>query len=410
MEQWETDLVNQVSELARMKFVERAGASDLAGTLQQENIAELKALGIPGMGLAKSLGGLGIGAEAHIRIMEEIAYGDASTAVAVNMHILIADLLANFPPFGRRNEVLEEIGKQGALICGPGSVPTTELDNRKSGYQVREEGDELVVNGRSGFASGSDAATFVFVPGAVDRGEGNEPDLALVIPRIGTPGMTVLNNWDAMGLRGTASHDIVCEEMRVPKSEGIVVPAVMVRALQDAGGSGGIMQNRALGALGILAIWLGLAQHAMDFTVDYVAKRHGYLAGELSTLGKPPGYRADEAWAQMGIGDMDHWLGTGRVVLYDMVRSLDTPYPSAAEFTRAITRCVYHLRRMGEEVAAGAMRVCGAHAYTKNRDLERIFRDMIGGNVMAWKTDQLRQMLGMGALGMPITIAGPAGS
>jgi alkylation response protein AidB-like acyl-CoA dehydrogenase len=112
----------------------------------------------------------------------------------------------------------------------------------------------------------------------------------------------------------------------------------------------------------------------------------------------------------MGIGDMDHWLGTGRVVLYDMVRSLDTPYPSAAEFTRAITRCVYHLRRMGEEVAAGAMRVCGAHAYTKNRDLERIFRDMIGGNVMAWKTDQLRQMLGMGALGMPITIAGPAGS
>jgi alkylation response protein AidB-like acyl-CoA dehydrogenase len=409
MQPWESELLDKVRDLARTKFVERAAESDRTGALQQENMAELKALGIPGMGLEKSLGGLGIGAEAHIRIMEEVAYGDASTAVALNMHILIADLVASFPPFPVRNAALEEIGKQGALICGPGSVPTTELDNRKSGYKFREEGDELVVNGRSGFASGSDAATFVFLPGTVDRGEGNEPDVALAIPRIGTPGLTVLNNWDAMGLRGTASHDIVCEEMRIPKDQGVIVPAAMMRALQQATG-GGIMQNRARGALGILAIWLGLAQHAMDFTVDYVTKRHGYLAGESSALGTPPGYRADEAWAQMGIGNMDHWLGTGRVVLYDMVRSLDTPYPSAAEFTRAVTRCVYHLRRMGEEVAAGAMRTCGAHAYTRNRDLERIFRDMVGGNVMAWKTDQLQQMLGMGALGMPITIAGPAGS
>lgn len=409
MEHWEQELLGQVHELARTRFVERAADSDRAGALQQENMAELKVLGIPGMGLEKSLGGLGIGAEAQMRIMEEVAYADASTAVALNMHILIADLIASFPPFARRNEVLQEIGQKGALICGPGSIPTTELDNRKAGYRIREEGDHLVVNGRSGFASGSDAATFVFVPGAVERGEGQEPDLGLVIPRLPTPGLTVLQNWDAMGLRGTASHDIVCEEMRIPKEEGIVVPAMMVRALQQAG-AGGIMQNRARGALGILAIWLGLAHAAMDFTVEYVTKRHGYLAGELSTLGKPPGYRADEPWAQMGIGEMDFWLGSARTVFYEMVRSLDTPYPSVAEFTHAIARTVYHLRRMGEEVAAGAMRVCGAHAYTKNRPLERIVRDLIGGNVMAWKTDQLRQMLGMAALGMPITVAGPAGS
>ena len=54
------------------------------------------------------------------------------------------------------------------------------------------------------------------------------------------------------------------------------------------------------------------------------------------------------------------------------------------------------------------MRVCGAHAYVRSRPLERIFRDMVGGNVMAWKTDELRQTLGMGALGLPIRIGGPA--
>ncbi len=65
---------------------------------------------------------------------------------------------------------------------------------------------------------------------------------------------------------------------------------------------------------------------------------------------------------------------------------------------------------MSEEVAQSSMRVCGAHAYVKDRALERIFRDMIGGNVMALKTEQMAQSLGKGALGMPISFSGPAGS
>jgi alkylation response protein AidB-like acyl-CoA dehydrogenase len=65
---------------------------------------------------------------------------------------------------------------------------------------------------------------------------------------------------------------------------------------------------------------------------------------------------------------------------------------------------------MSEELAQGSMKVCGAHAYVKSKPLERIFRDMIGGNVMAWKTDELQISLGQGALGMPITFVGPAGT
>ena len=93
-----------------------------------------------------------------------------------------------------------------------------------------------------------------------------------------------------------------------------------------------------------------------------------------------------------------------------MVRRLGDEYPNAQEFTRDVTRTVYHMRRMSEEVAMGVMKVCGAHGYVKARPLERIVRDLIGGNVMAWKTDQLAMTLGQGALGMPITITGPAGA
>lgn len=412
MDAWESELVEAIARLSRERFAERAATHDREGSFPHENIAELKDLGVPGMALPKALGGLNIGAEAHMRVVEEIAYGDASTAVALNMHLLVADLLKNIPIFARGNQVLEDVARNGALLCAPGSIPISELDNRKSGYTIRDEGEQVVIDGRSGFASMSDGATYVFIGGRVPRGDDQESDLALCLPEKSSPGLRVLNNWDAMGLRGTASHDIVCEDVRIPKAEAAIIPAPVLRVmLQTEGSQGGVTQNRARGALGILAIWLGAAQSAFDFTVEYVAQRHGYLAVEgVSALGASPGYRSGEAWAQIDIGQMDHWLGTGRVLFYEMVRSIEEQFADPQDFIRKLVRTVYHLRRMSEEIAMGAMKVCGAHAYVKNRPLERIVRDLIGGNVMAWKTDQLAQTLGQGALGLPIRIVGPAGA
>jgi alkylation response protein AidB-like acyl-CoA dehydrogenase len=413
MEQWETDLIAAVRELSRGAFTERATRHDREGSFPAENIVELKKLGVVGMALPKDIGGLGISPTAQTRIMEEVAYGDGSTAVALNMHLLIADLLNSLPPFPRRNTVLADIGKNNVLICGPGSIPSGDLDNRTAGYKAREDGDDLVFNGKSGFASGSDGAKYAIMPALIDRGEGAEPDIAFAIPELSTPGLKVMHNWDAMGLRSTASHDIVAEEMRVPRGEAMVIPLPMLRAIQEAQGAvtSPATQNRAKGALGITAIWLGLAQAAFDFSLDYVARRHGYLAGP-STMptASAAGYRSEQAWAQFGIGNMEHWLETGRTILYDTTRRLDDTFENPQAFIRLLVRTVYHLRRMSEEVSQGAMKVCGAHAYVRDRPLERIFRDMVGGNVMAWKTDELQLSLGVAALGQPITFVGPAGT
>ena len=420
MDTTETNLVARVRELARGSFAERAAAHDREGSFPFENIEALRGLGLAGMSLSKETGGLGLSAEAQMRVMEEIAYGDASTAIALNMHRIATDLVAQIPalvPFPRKQTVLEDIAKNGAFMCAPGSIPTGELDNRKSGFIAVEQGDTLVVSGRTGFASMSEAAKYVLVAGLIERGVNtqgapNEPDVVLAFPEITTPGFTLHRTWDAMGLRATASHDITAEGVVIPRSEALVVPLAMLRmvtqAAQQAGGVAG--QVRSLGALGIGAIWLGLARAAFDFTVEYVGQRHGFLAGTNSALGTPPGFRAEQGWAQSAIGNMDHWLETGNVVFYDTVARLNQPFPSSQSFIRHLGRTIYHLRRMIEEVGMGSMKVCGAHAYVRSRPLERIFRDLMGGVVMAWKTDELEQQLGRGALGLPVTFVGPAGS
>ncbi|MEJ5221205.1 MAG: acyl-CoA dehydrogenase family protein, partial [Tepidiforma sp.] len=165
MEPWEEDLVAKVRELARGPWQERAAVYDREGRFPRENIDELLALKVPSMALGPELGGLGISAEGQMRVMEEVAYGDGSTAVALNMHVLVASFLESIPPFERRNRVLADIGKNGALICGPGSIPTGQLDNRQAGFRFRDEGDSVVLNGRAGFASMSDGAKYALIGG-----------------------------------------------------------------------------------------------------------------------------------------------------------------------------------------------------------------------------------------------------
>ncbi|MFI5316946.1 MAG: acyl-CoA dehydrogenase family protein [Myxococcota bacterium] len=408
MLQREVELVESVRDLARKKFAERAAQADRERRFPRENMDELVALGVHALILPQDIGGLGMGAEALVRVMEAIAWADASTAVALNMHVLIAHFLRFIPMFPHGARVIEDIARGGALICGPGSVPTGDLDNRKSGFRVREAGDRWIVDGKAGFASMSEGATYVMLGGWIEGSESQEPRALIAMPRSDSPGMRNLRNWDAMGMRATASHDIECVGLEIPRDEAFVAPLSLLREGQRSLGVEA-QKVRSWGALGILGIWVGLAQAAFEFTLEYVGKRHGYLAGH-SQAGGEVGYRSDEAWAQVAIGRMDHWLGTGRVVLDDTLRRLDGPFDDVAQFTRHMVRTVYHLRRMSEEVAGDAMRTCGAHAYVTGSRLERIYRDMIGGNVMAWKTDQLVHMLGLASLGREITLAGPAGT
>ena len=401
-------LIQQVRELARGPFRERAPQSDAAGEFGHENAEALRGLGVPGLLVAEAFGGRGLGGATAVRVIEEIAWGDASTAVAVNMHLLVTAVLGILPPFPRRNAVLAAVAAEGAWCCAPGSIPLRELDNRTTGFSVAEEGAELVWNGRAGFASMSDAARFALLAGVIERGEGREPDLALAIADLDAEGVPNHGNWDGMGLRATASHDISAAGLQMPRSDALVVPVALLRAAEQMQ-TQQQWQRRAYPALGILAIWLGNAQALFEETVGYVQRRYGYLAAE-GALGATDGLRSEQPWAQMAIGNMEHWLGSGRTLLYDALRQIEQPFPDRQSFIRFQVRTTYHLRRMAEEVAQGAIAVAGAHGYVRGSEIERLYRDLTGAIVMAWKTDELRHSLGLSALGREINIVGPAGT
>ncbi len=380
------------------EYAERVVEADRAGRMALDNAAALKELGVVGLPAATRFGPDGPPLELSIAVMELLGRHDASSAVAINMNWAGVRTLRQLPSFPRRDEALAAIQDGRGAVCGAFSNPSTELDSRKAKLSCRLEGEDVVLNGRAGFGSMSDAATHAVLGGLVEDSDPADPMFVLTLGRIGEPGLVKHENWNAMGMRATGSNDIECRELRIPVDECLVAPISDMRKSRTA--------DSAATAFGIAAIWVGLSQAAMDFTVDHVQHRYGYMAeGTFNT--STTQFRADEAWAQTGIGNMDHWLGTGRDLLSAVVARLDAGEDVP---TRDLVRTLFHLRRMSEEVSMGAMKVCGAHGYVKAQRLERIFRDLVGGVVMAWKTDQLQQTLGVGALGRPIVFTGPAGS
>lgn len=380
------------------EFGARVVEADREGRMALHNVDELRVLGVTAMPLDTSLGPEGPTVRLMMDVMETLGAVDPSTAVALNMHWVGARTLERLPSFPRRDQALAAVGRDGATICGAFSNPSGQLDSRKARLSCRVEGDDVVLNGRAGFGSMSEAASYAMLGGFVEGSDPDDPTMMMTVGRLGEPGLIRHQNWSAMGMRGTGSNDIECRELRISASDCLMVP---VSAITKARRS-----DTAVVAFGIAAIWLGLAQTALDFTVDYVARRYGYMA-EGTPNPATAAFRADEAWAQVGIGNMDHWVGTGRTVLHAVVARMDAGEDVEA---RDLVRSLFHLRRMAEEVAMGAMKVCGAHGYVTAQPLERIFRDLVGGIVMAWKTDQLQQTLGMGAVGRDIQFTGPAGA
>ena len=379
-------------------FGKNAAVADREGRMAQDNVAALRRIGITALPISPAFGKQGAPIALQVDIMELLGRYDAPTAVAMNMHWSGVRALTRMPAFPRRDETLAAVLNGSGALCGAFSNPSGEIDSRKARLSCRVEDDVLVLDGRAGFGSMSDAASHAVLGGVVDHGGLDDPLLAMTVGRIGEPGLVKHDNWSAMGMRGTGSNDIECRDLRIPISECLILPRSKMWQTRAA--------ESAVVAFGIAAIWVGLSQAALDFTVEHVKGRYGYMAqGTFNDSAEQ--FRADQAWAQVGIGNMDHWLGTGRDLLRGTVLRLDLGEDVPV---RDLVRTLFHLRRMSEEVAMGAMKVCGAHGYVTAQSLERTFRDLLGGIVMAWKTDQLQQTLGLGALGREITFTGPAGS
>lgn len=354
-----------------------AGAArhDEAGTFVEEAFDALRASGALALGVPAELGGGGATIAEVAEFQRRLAHHCGSTALASSMH----QHVTAFTAWRYRREMpgaeatLRRVANEGIVLVSTGGADFTQ----PRGEAVRVDGGYRVT-GRKVFASQSPAGAVMSTMFAYDDPEQGRRVLNMAVP-IASEGVTVIDNWNALGMRGTGSGDIVLEDVFVPDERvlanrpyGVVDPPLQVIA--------------SIAFSIINGAYLGVAEAARDAAV-------ATLTGTERGL-DPVVHRQ--------VGLMNHRL---RVASWAFDGSLaivgDDPDPSV-ERVAAIMAAKREIALAGIEVCDLAMELGGGSAFFKGSVIERAYRDIRAAKFHPFTPEATLVHAGRLALGLPV--------
>ncbi len=384
-------------------FFGRAGLYDRENRYPHENINALKAIGVPAMHVASRFGGPDHTVATQTKTVEQIAYGDPSTAACVNMHWVVADIIAKHADRNPHMEaLLRDCAESQSMFAGGASIPADEVDASKVGARFRRVEGGWKGSGRVGFATNSTGATYAGTVAVVvdddDRPVGRT--ILILKPPLNTPGVVVRDDWSAMGLRATATNTIEIRDAFVDERYAFEINLDELKpGLRDEheSGSAGYTIRSGRSQISKGGMWLGHARRMLDFMEEFLRKRKGTTG--VNVQGASLASRSEIPWAQSTFGRLRHWVESGDLVLYGTIEKICDPSMGEVERADRMLIAMYHMRRMCEEVTRESFRLAGAHGFVTARPYERMFRDMMGYVATAYKAPEMEEHLGRAGLG-----------
>jgi alkylation response protein AidB-like acyl-CoA dehydrogenase len=379
-------------------FAERAGRHDREGSFPFENIDDLRGSGVLGATVPSELGGLGVESIHDYAVgINRLGRGDGSTGLAANMHIFrtwfiarawrAASAAGDRTQADRWERLLRDIAGGRTVIAAILTEPgvdhlhlTTEARAVAGGWQL---------NGRKSFGTGSPAAD---VLGILCRYRDTAGALRMGLAHVPTTsrGVTIQNNWDAMGMRASGSHDVVFTDCFIAADDMI-----------DTGPWGAYTERylagNAVGTLGLIAVFLGIAETAREQAVAMI------LGGRAKGA-------ATRTATQYGIARMEIALAASRAILertasiMDDIFGVDRSSPSMDTLHHLMKhfQCAkWIVTHQAIEVVDQALTLSGGAGYMSKHPLSRLYRDVRAGPFMQpFSPNEALEYIGKVALGL----------
>lgn len=373
------DFVALARELAPA-LAERAAEHDAESSFPHENLDELIKSGYTAMTVPEEFGGAGADLDELCRAQQVLAAACASTAFSVNMHIHGLAMIAKLG--GADAEWVCKAVLDGAVIAGGFSEPgvggnwwhpTTAAKRVDGGY---------ILNGRKGFFTGYPGATHLFLSAATPDDRGLPEPLAFLFPKP-EQGIRVTAEWDAAGMRATASHSLAIEDLFVADEWGIgergALPLLFMSGVHWAWCS-------------FASVFLGIAKGALAHVVQTQRKR------VLSVIGKP---NAQLPGVQFRIAEMAANVAAADAHLEAAIHAEhETADPLRHYIDMSLMKAA--VTRLSHETVALGMRVQGGSSLVSGDPLQRMYRDVVAGLLVAPATDLVLEWAGKQALNVPI--------
>ena len=374
-----------VSDALLQACRQRAAGYDRDNKFCQEDFDELKAAGYLNMTLPKEFGGLGYTLNQYTREARRLATHAPATALCLNMHHYWVGTAADSWRTGDKTVgfILEDAGK-GEVFAAGHAEPGNETSIVMSATKAEKVAGGYKFTGRKAFGRLTPVWTRLGIHG-LDTSDPANPKVVHGFLARNTPGVTIKETWDVMGMRATRSDDTILEGAFVPDSHiARVVPAGL------AGADYFVLSIFAWALMGFGNIYYGLAQRMLELAIEQVKGK--------TSLGMTRSM-AHHPEVQRGVAEMVIGLTAIGAQLESVTQdwSNGVPHP---DWPIKIVATKYNAVETAWKIADRALEVSGGFGMFKKSEMERLFRDARAGRFHPANSALAHELVGKLALGV----------
>lgn len=345
------DLRAVIREFAETEVKPIAFMLDKENQFPKEAVKKLGEMGFMGIPYEKKYGGAGLDALSYAIAVEELARVDGGTGVILSAHTSLgAYPIAAFGTEEQKKKYLVPLAK-GEKIGAFGLTETNAGSDAGGTETVAVlEGDHYILNGGKIFITNGGEADIYVIFAVTTPDIGTRGISAFIVER-GWDGFTFGDHYDKMGIRSSATAELIFNDVKVPKEN-----------LLGKEGEGFKIAMSTLdgGRIGIAAQALGIAQGAYENALEYSKERIQF--------GKPICQQQSIAFK---LADMATKLRCARLLVYSAAELKQEHMPYAMEAAMA----KQYASDIALEVVNDALQIFGGTGYLKGMDVERAYRD-----------------------------------
>tara|TARA_B110000459_G_scaffold109036_1_gene120892 strand:+ start:981 stop:2126 length:1146 start_codon:yes stop_codon:yes gene_type:complete len=316
-----------------------------------DQIKKLGALGFMGMMVNPAYGGSGMDTMSYVLAMEELSKIDASASVVMSVNnSLVCWGLDTFGNEAQKTKYLTKLasGEQIGAFCL--SEPEAGSDATSQSTTAIDMGDHYLLNGTKNWITNGGTCEIALVIAQTNREKGHRGINVLIVEK-GMDGFIVGKKEDKLGIRGSDTHTLLFNDVKVPKEN---------RIGEDGFGFKFAMKTLSGGRIGIAAQALGIAQGALDLALAYSKER--------TTFGKP--IHEHQAIA-FKLADMEMKVEQARMLVYKAAWLKD----EGKNYDKESAMAKLGASEAAMWVATEAVQVHGGYGFVKEYHVERLMRD-----------------------------------
>nr|WP_315422127.1 acyl-CoA dehydrogenase [uncultured Pedobacter sp.] len=316
-----------------------------------EQVKKLGELGFLGMMVSEKYNGSGLDAISYVLVMEELSKIDASASVVVSVNnSLVCYGLEAYGSEAQKEKYLKPLaaGEKIGAFCL--SEPEAGSDATSQRTTAEDKGGYYLLNGtKNWITNGSTASTYLVI--AQTHPELRHKGINAFIVEKGMEGFTIGPKENKLGIRGSDTHSLMFNDVKVPKEN---------RIGEDGFGFKFAMKTLEGGRIGIAAQALGIAQGAFELATQY--------AKERKSFGKPISEHQAIAFK---LADMATQIEAARLLVYKAAWLKDQGLP----YTQAGSMAKLFASKVAMDVTIEAVQVHGGYGFVKEYHVERLMRD-----------------------------------